>query len=197
MNNLLDLFAAALRSARIKRGLTQRALAERLNMSVRTIIEIERCRSSPKFETVMLLARELNVSLDAIVFQNMSTSNVSKSVIDFFAGKSEPEIQKYLHFCGEITGMKRTENEERCKELLELVGLGNETHHIKGFSRGMKQRLGIAQALLNRPKLLICDEPTSALDPVGRKEILDILLAIREQTTVLVSSSLSMDVRRQ
>ena len=44
---------------------------------------------------------------------------------------------EYLHFCGEITGMKRTENEERCKELLELVGLGNETHHIKGFSRGI------------------------------------------------------------
>ena len=62
MNNLLDSFASAMRSARIKRGLTQRALAERLNMSVRTIIEIERCRSSPKFETVMLLARELNVS---------------------------------------------------------------------------------------------------------------------------------------
>ena len=103
---------------------------------------------------------------------------------------------EYLHFCGEITGMKRTENEERCKELLELVGLGNETHHIKGFSRGMKQRLGIAQALLNRPKLLICDEPTSALDPVGRKEILDILLAIREQTTVLFSTHILSDVER-
>ena len=103
---------------------------------------------------------------------------------------------EYLHFCGEITGMKRTENEERCKELLELVGLGNKTHHIKGFSRGMKQRLGIAQALLNRPKLLICDEPTSALDPVGRKEILDILLAIREQTTVLFSTHILSDVER-
>lgn len=103
---------------------------------------------------------------------------------------------EYLHFCGEIIGMKRTENEERCKELLELVGLGNETHHIKGFSRGMKQRLGIAQALLNRPKLLICDEPTSALDPVGRKEILDILLAIREQTTVLFSTHILSDVER-
>lgn len=97
---------------------------------------------------------------------------------------------------GEIIGMKRTENEERCKELLELVGLVNETHHIKGFSRGMKQRLGIAQALLNRPKLLICDEPTSALDPVGRKEILDILLAIREQTTVLFSTHILSDVER-
>lgn len=60
----------------------------------------------------------------------------------------------------------------------------------------MKQRLGIAQALLNRPKLLICDEPTSALDPVGRKEILDILLAVREQTTVLFSNHILSDVER-
>jgi len=81
--------------------------------------------------------------------------------------------------------MKKAESDVRLKELLELVGLGDEKHRIKGFSRGMKQRLGIAQALLNSPKLLICDEPTSALDPVGRKEILDILLTVREQTTVL------------
>lgn len=103
---------------------------------------------------------------------------------------------EYLRFCGEITGMKRAENEERSKELLSLVGLGDEKHRIKGFSRGMKQRLGIAQALLNRPKLLICDEPTSALDPVGRKEILDILLAVREQTTVLFSTHILSDVER-
>ena len=60
----------------------------------------------------------------------------------------------------------------------------------------MKQRLGIAQALLNRPKLLICDEPTSALDPAGRKEILDILLAAKEQTTILFSTHILSDVER-
>ena len=103
---------------------------------------------------------------------------------------------EYLHFCGEITGMKKDEVVVRTKELLELVGLGEEKHRIKGFSRGMKQRLGIAQALLNRPKLLICDEPTSALDPVGRKEILDILLAVRQQTTVLFSTHILSDVER-
>ncbi|MBR7161897.1 MAG: ABC transporter ATP-binding protein [Clostridia bacterium] len=103
---------------------------------------------------------------------------------------------EYLRFCGEISGMSRRENEARASELLELVGLASETHRIRGFSRGMKQRLGIAQALLNRPKLLICDEPTSALDPVGRKEILDILLAVREQTTVLFSTHILSDVER-
>lgn len=104
--------------------------------------------------------------------------------------------KEYLRFCGELGGMRRGENEARARELLALVGLADEPHRIKGFSRGMKQRLGIAQALLNRPKLLICDEPTSALDPVGRKEILDILLAAREQTTVLFSTHILSDVER-
>ena len=104
--------------------------------------------------------------------------------------------REYLHFCGQISGMGKVETESRSAQLLELVGLGKEKHRIKGFSRGMKQRLGIAQALLNRPKLLICDEPTSALDPVGRKEILDILLAAREQTTVLFSTHILSDVER-
>lgn len=103
---------------------------------------------------------------------------------------------EYLTLCGEVCGMDKTDIVMRSKELLELVGLGQEYHRIKGFSRGMKQRLGIAQALLNRPKLLICDEPTSALDPAGRKEILDILLAAKEQTTVLFSTHILSDVER-
>lgn len=104
--------------------------------------------------------------------------------------------REYLTLCGEVCGMAGSDIASRSKELLELVGLGQERRRIKGFSRGMKQRLGIAQALLNRPKLLICDEPTSALDPAGRKEILDILLAAREQTTVLFSTHILSDVER-
>ncbi|MBQ8559453.1 MAG: ABC transporter ATP-binding protein [Tyzzerella sp.] len=103
---------------------------------------------------------------------------------------------EYLKFCGEVTGMDSADIKNRSEELLKLVGLGEERRRIKGFSRGMKQRLGIAQALLNRPKLLICDEPTSALDPIGRKEILDILLAAREQTTILFSTHILSDVER-
>ncbi|HKM34064.1 MAG TPA: ABC transporter ATP-binding protein [Lachnospiraceae bacterium] len=103
---------------------------------------------------------------------------------------------EYLNFCGEITGMETNKTKSRTAELLALVGLENEKRRIKGFSRGMKQRLGIAQALLNRPKLLICDEPTSALDPIGRKEILDILVSSKEQTTVLFSTHVLSDVER-
>lgn len=106
MQNPLDLFAAALRAARIKRNLTQRGLADKLHMSVRTIIEIERCKSSPKFETVATLARELNISLDAAVFQDIKSDTVSKSVIDFFAGNSEDEIQKYIILCQQAEQLK-------------------------------------------------------------------------------------------
>lgn len=104
---------------------------------------------------------------------------------------------EYLVFCGEITNMEKSAASKRADELLDLVGLDKDAkRRIKGFSRGMKQRLGIAQALLNSPKLLICDEPTSALDPVGRKEVLDILTGVKNQTTVLFSTHILSDVER-
>ena len=101
---------------------------------------------------------------------------------------------EYLQFCGEIAGLPAKEIKGRSVELLRLVGLEQEKRRIRGFSRGMKQRLGIAQALIGRPKLLICDEPTSALDPAGRKELLDILVAAKEETTVLFSTHILSDV---
>ena len=104
--------------------------------------------------------------------------------------------EEFLKFCAEITEIKKEEINNRIKKVLTLVGLENEKHKIKGFSRGMKQRLGIAQALLNKPKLLICDEPTSALDPIGRKEILDILKSVSSETTVLFSTHILSDVER-
>lgn len=105
--------------------------------------------------------------------------------------------REYLQFCGEITGMSSGSAKMRGEELLELTGLkADERKRIGGFSRGMKQRLGIAQALLNQPRLLICDEPTSALDPVGRKEILDILERAKEHTTVVFSTHILSDVER-
>ena len=103
---------------------------------------------------------------------------------------------EYLHLCGEIAGMSAKEIVTKSEDLLSLVGLAGIRKRIAGFSRGMKQRLGIAQALLGEPKLLICDEPTSALDPVGRKEILDILRQVRGKTTVLFSTHILSDVER-
>lgn len=104
--------------------------------------------------------------------------------------------REYLKLCGEITRMPTDKQKKRIDELIELVGLTKADKKIDGFSRGMKQRLGIAQALLNEPKLLICDEPTSALDPLGRKEILDILRQVKGKTTVLFSTQILSDVER-
>ena len=139
---------------------------------------------------------EIIVNGEKVVYGQTDTNRYIGYLPDVPEFYSFMTAKEYLRFCGEITGMSRADIEERTRELLTLVGLADETHRIKGFSRGMKQRLGIAQALLSRPKLLICDEPTSALDPVGRKEILDILLAIKDQTTVLFSTHILSDVER-
>jgi len=111
-----------------------------------------------------------------------------------FYGYMNP--MEYLKLCGEITGLTKTQIKSKSEELLELVGLKDQKKKIGGFSRGMKQRLGIAQALLNEPKLLICDEPTSALDPIGRKEILDILFAAKGKTTIVFSTHILSDVEK-
>lgn len=139
---------------------------------------------------------EIHVMGEKVSFGQTSTNRYIgylPDVPEFYPYMTPSE---YLKLCGEVCGMNKSDIATRSRELLELVGLGNERHRIKGFSRGMKQRLGIAQALLSRPKLLICDEPTSALDPAGRKEILDILLAVKEQTTVLFSTHILSDVER-
>ena len=102
MNNPLDLFAWKVRSERKRQHLTQKQLAERLGMNPRTIIDLETCQSNPKFETVVLVAKELNISVDAAIFPEMVNQTVSKTVVDFFAGKSEAEIEKFIALCGRV-----------------------------------------------------------------------------------------------
>ena len=99
MHNVLDAFAAEAKRKRIAAGYTQRKLAEKLNMSVRTIMDLENCISNPKSETILLIARELNISIDSILFPDLANGTVSKSIIDFFSGKTESEIQKYISLC--------------------------------------------------------------------------------------------------
>lgn len=104
---------------------------------------------------------------------------------------------EYLNFIADIFKIEPKEKKNRIKELLELVGLsGANNKRIGAYSNGMKQRLGIAQALINKPKVLIMDEPVSALDPIGRKEILSIIERIKETTTVFMSTHILSDVDR-
>lgn len=102
-----------------------------------------------------------------------------------------------LDHVGRIFGLPAGEREARTKELLDLVGLTQAGgRRIGGFSRGMRQRLGLAQALVNRPEVLFLDEPVSALDPVGRKEVLELIGRLRGQCTVFMSTHILTDVER-
>lgn len=104
--------------------------------------------------------------------------------------------EQFLRFAGRLFAMPRSTLDERIGMLLGLAGLTDVTTTIGGFSRGMKQRLGVAQALVNAPELLLLDEPTSALDPMGRRDVLDMLASLRGRTTVFFSTHILADVER-
>lgn len=104
--------------------------------------------------------------------------------------------EEFLRFAGGLFGIEKHTLDERVRVLLELAGLTGVTTRIGGYSRGMKQRLGVAQALINAPRLLMLDEPTSALDPMGRKDVLDMITSLKGRTTVFFSTHILSDVER-
>ena len=104
--------------------------------------------------------------------------------------------REYLHLVGRLFGLDTVSIAERTDALLDMAGLGSVSTRIGGFSRGMKQRLGISQALINAPSLLMLDEPTSALDPIGRREVLEMVSSLRGRTTVFFSTHILADVER-
>ncbi|MCU7664525.1 ABC transporter ATP-binding protein [Bacillus thuringiensis] len=99
-----------------------------------------------------------------------------------------------LTFMGQLSGLKKEELSKSIPKILEKVELKDEENaKVSTFSGGMKQRLGIAQALLHKPSLIVMDEPVSALDPIGRREVLNLIEEIKKDTTILLSTHILGD----
>lgn len=103
---------------------------------------------------------------------------------------------EFMDYCGRLWGMDKASRESRINELLRQLGISDAAHtRLRKYSKGMVQRIGLAQALLNHPDLIILDEPMSGLDPIGRKEVRDLVLSLKgEGKTIFFSSHILPDV---
>lgn len=138
---------------------------------------------------------------DISIFGHAPTSRAAHATIGYL-----PEIT-YLHpfltaretlsYYGRLFGLSGATLHERVNDLLQLVGLeGVAQRRVGAFSKGMTRRVGLAQALLNAPQLLVLDEPTSGLDPIGTREVKDLILALKARgIAILMSSHLLGDVQ--
>lgn len=135
------------------------------------------------------------------IFGHDSTLVESREAVGFLP--ENPYFYKYLtgeetlHFYGKLCGITGTKLRERSKELLKLVGLENAAdRRLGGYSKGMLQRIGLAQAMIQEPRLLVLDEPTAGVDPAGSREIRDLILDFKKRgITVLLCSHLLEQVQ--
>ncbi len=138
----------------------------------------------------------------AAIFGMPSTSVQSREQVGFLP--ENPYFQKYLsgvetlRFYGRLCGVRGTELEDRVRELLALVGLEEAgDRRLGGYSKGMLQRIGLAQALVQRPRLVVLDEPTAGVDPAGSRDIRDLILRLKaDGLTVLLCSHLLEQVQQ-
>jgi ABC-2 type transport system ATP-binding protein len=154
-----------------------------------------------KTTTLKILASLLQpTSGRALLFERRVSDPEAKRRMGFlpenpyFYDYLKPE--EFLDFCGRLFGIPRAERRRRIDSLLQMVGLeGARGRALRRFSKGMLQRIGIAQALINDPALVVLDEPMSGLDPIGRKEVRDLLVRLRQEgKTIFFSTHILSDV---
>lgn len=143
----------------------------------------------PTSGTITVLGQELSTAGNAVRAQLGFLPDVPA----FYPWMTAME---FMHLAGDLSGLDHRVTKSRTAILLDSAGLGGVMGRIGGYSRGMRQRLGIAQALINAPRLLLLDEPTSALDPIGRKDVLELIDTLRGRTTIFFSTHILSDVER-
>jgi len=147
----------------------------------------------PTSGSVSVLGHDVGSSSDTDLARLRRRIGFLPDVPGFYPWMSARDV---LRFAASLVGVKGVALTRRTESLLELAGLSDVRQRVGGYSRGMKQRLGIAQALIGAPDLLVLDEPTSALDPIGRKAVLDMVAALRGRTSVFFSTHILSDVER-
>ncbi|HEY1601052.1 MAG TPA: ABC transporter ATP-binding protein [Pirellulales bacterium] len=157
---------------------------------------------SGKTTTIKLLLGLLfPTSGEALVFNRSATDVTKNERIGYLPEESYLyrflNAEETLDFYGRLFDMPASVRRQRTQELIDLVGLrGAKRRQLREYSKGMTRRIGLAQALINDPELLVLDEPTSGLDPIGTREIKDLILKLRDEgKTVLLCSHLLPDVQ--
>lgn len=151
-----------------------------------------------KTTTLRILSGLLNPSSGTVKFEGMKEGGDVRQHIgylpqypvfhDWMTGK------EFLTYVGQLANLTKLEAMKRADEYLERVGISESKNRKTGkYSGGMKQRLGIAQAMIHKPMLIILDEPVSSLDPIGRREVLTLMEELKEQTTILFSTHILSD----
>lgn len=152
------------------------------------------CGKSTTMKAILGLVRATTGK--ARIFGSDSTTVASRQDVGFLP--ENPYFYKHLsgretmHFYGRLCGMRGTELKDRSEEVLSIAGLTSAAdRRVGGYSKGMLQRVGLAQALIHRPRLLILDEPTAGVDPVGSRGIRDLILELKQRgITIVVTSHL-------
>lgn len=151
-----------------------------------------------KTTTLKMLSGLLQPSKGSIYFEGEKKGEDIRKLIGYLP--QHPvfyewmSAQEFLEYSGKLSGLSSREAKDRANELLDLVGIAeSKKRKIAKYSGGMKQRLGIAQAIIHKPKLIMLDEPVSALDPFGRREVLELLEKLKQESTVLFSTHILND----
>lgn len=154
---------------------------------------------SGKTTTLNMLAGLLTPTNGELSF--LGKSSIDRKKIGFLpqypSFYSWMTAREFLHFAGKLSNVPSKHLKSKVEDMLAFVGLEDTRNkRVGGFSGGMKQRLGLAQALLHDPKLLILDEPVSALDPTGRRDVLHMMQELKKKLTILFSTHVLHDAEQ-